>query len=130
MKFRDHKYTWQRPFEQTRHQWQLRGPDGGIHFHVSLWEDNPEKHEQFGGPSAGLEFHHSKQPGGEPEAAHHSPCWLTGQPCWHDGASLYAMETIWPIVEPMLRSGNHSDIFRLLEGEYNRHFERLAEDAA
>lgn len=118
MKFRDHKYTWEHQLISTRHQWQFRGPDGGIHFHVSLM-DNQDK---FPDPFCGLEFHHNKQPYGEPEAAHSSPCWLTGQPCWHDGMALYARETVWPAVKGFLRRGDHDAIFRYLESEYDDHF--------
>ena len=126
MKFRDHKYTWESPFNSTRHQWCFRGPDGGIQFHVSIM-DNPSN-ELFREPSCGLEFHHNTQPHGEPRAADHSPCWLTGQPCWHDGTSLYASETVWPHIEPMLLSGDHVAIFHYLERLYEEHFEAYDED--
>lgn len=35
-KFRHHKYTWSKPFASPRHNWELVGPEGAIHFHVSL----------------------------------------------------------------------------------------------
>lgn len=128
MRFRDHKYTWTRPYDQTRHHWHLRGPKGGISFSVSLWEGagGAEKHAKFGGPSCGLEFHHGFDPTGGKEAAHHARCWLLEGPCWHDGTSLYASETIWPIVQSMMP--DHAAIFRLLEREYDRHFEDQAHD--
>jgi len=124
MKFRGHKYTWVRPFDQVQHQWELRGPRGGISFHVSLWEGkDAAKHEKFGGPSCGLEFHHSFDPTGGMEAPHHACCWLLKGPCWHDGTSLYASETVWPIVRSMMP--DHAAIFRLLEQEYDSHFKGL-----
>jgi hypothetical protein len=123
MKFRHHKYTYSNPFGSARHQWELVGPDGGIHFHVSMTKGY--------GASSGLEFHHAARARyrGD-EAPDHIQCPLIGEPCWHDGTSLYASETIWPTVEPMLHSGDHEAVFRLLEHEYARHFNRLHEDAA
>lgn len=123
MKFRDHKYEWTRPFDQVRHQWSLRGPKGGISFHVSLWEGkDAEKHDRFGGPTAGLEFHHGYDPTGGQEAAHHAQCWLLKGPCWHDGTSLYASETLWPMIRATMP--DHRAILAMLEHEYTRHFER------
>ncbi len=117
-KFLDQKYTWQRHWKCTKHQWSFRGPDGGIHLHVSIMDDDAK----FPDPSCGLEFHHHRQPYSELEASHHSTCWLTGQPCWHDGTSLYASETVWPRVKFMLERGDHADIFRYLESIYFEHF--------
>jgi len=111
-KFNHHKYTWTKPFLSISHCWELVGPNGAIHLFVSLTPKYP--------PSAGLEFHHLSGEG----APHHLDCHLTGGRCWHDGTSLYALETIWPEVEPMLRAGDHEGIFAVLEYEYNRHFER------
>lgn len=127
MKFRDHKYTWIKPFDQTRHTWSLRGPKGGVSFHVSLWEgpEGAEKHAQFGGPNAGLEFHRAFDPSGGERAADHARCWLLEAPCWHDGTSLYANETVWPMVQAMMP--DHDMIFRLLEREYEDHFRRMCD---
>lgn len=121
MKFRHHLYKWSKPFGSINHNWELVGPEGGIHFHVSMYRESD--------PSAGLEFHHSARARYRcDEAPDHRECPLLGEPCWHDGTSLYASETIWPMVQPMLRSGDHEAIFRLLEHEYARHFSRLRED--
>jgi hypothetical protein len=117
-KFRHHKYTYSNPFGSPRHHWELVGPEGGIHFHVSLTKGYD--------PSCGLEFHHAARAGyRRDEAPDHINCPLIGEPCWHDGTSLYASETIWPMVEPMLRSGDHEAIFRTLEHEYSRRFDEL-----
>lgn len=125
-KFFHHKYTWSKPWSAVRHNWELVGPDGAINFHVSLHE------EQYGGPSCGLEFHRpswsKRRPTGE--VPMHLNCPLTGGPCWHDGTSLYASERLWPMVEPMLRSGDHETIFRVLEGEYEAHFQGRSSDEA
>lgn len=115
-RFRGHKYIWTRPFTSTRHHWEVRGPIGAVHFHISIMDD--EKYE----PSAGLEFHHTFDPSGGKEAAHHIDCPMTGGPCWHDGTSLYATEHLWPEIKVWLASGNHQEVFRALEAEYDRHF--------
>lgn len=113
MKFKHHKYTWSKPWGDVRHNWELVGPNGAIHFAVTMSDP------KYGGPSAGLEFHSLSGEG----APHHVNCPLTGGRCWHDGTSLYASESVWPGVEPMLRHGDHDGIFRLIEWEYERHFE-------
>lgn len=115
MKFKHHKYTWSKPFLSVRHCWEFVGPAGAVHFTASLTENY--------GTTAGLEFHHLSGEG----APDHLDCHLTGGRCWHDGTSLYASESVWPAVEPMLRHGDHDGIFRLLEWEYERHFERADE---
>jgi hypothetical protein len=116
-RFRHHKYTYATPLGSPRHKWELVGPEGGIHFAVNFYSGDKS--------SCGLEFHHTARAGRYPnEAPHHRDCPLLGEPCWHDGTSLYAEETIWPIVEPLLRNGDHGSVFRLLEREYDRHFKR------
>lgn len=117
-RFRHHKYTWSKPFGSARHNWELVGPDGAVHFSASV----SERHD----PACGLEFHHTRAVRYRcDEAPDHLDCPLTGGPCWHDGTSLYASEHVWPVIEPMLRSGDHETIFRVLEGEYDEHFNRL-----
>lgn len=115
-RFTDHKYEWSKPFSSVRHNWSLRGPRGGINFHVSI-NDNRDYD-----PSCGLEFHKDFDPTNGQEAAHHKNCWLTGGKCWHNGTSLYASEYVWPYVEERLRMGEHEAVFRFLEREYNAHF--------
>lgn len=120
-RFRHHKYTYSNPFGSPRHHWELVGPEGGIHFHVSLTKGYD--------PSCGLEFHHAARANYDTSRApDHIKCPLIGEPCWHGGTSLYASETIWPMVEPILRGGDHEAAFRILEHEYNTHFTRLRED--
>lgn len=116
--FKHHKYTWSRPWGDVRHWWEIVCGDGAIHFHVSI-------NEKYG-TTAGLEFHHLTGDG----APDHIDCPLTGGRCWHDGTSLYAMESIWPQVEPMLRQGDHDGIFKLLEFEAKRHFSVPVTDEA
>lgn len=118
MRFRGHKYIWTHPYMSTRHHWEVLGPIGGVHFSASIM-DNEAKYPD---PSCGLEFHHAFDPTRGQEAPAHLDCPITGGRCWHDGTSLYAVENLWPIIHPCLKSGDHSTIFRLLEGEYDRHF--------
>jgi hypothetical protein len=116
-KFMHHKYTWSKPWGTISHNWELVGPNGAIDFRVSISET------KYGGPSAGLEFHHLSGDG----APNHLECALTGGRCWHDGTTLYAIDGVWPSVEPMLRRGDHDGIFSILEREYTKHFEREVE---
>lgn len=121
--FNHHKYTWTKPFESVRHQWELVGPEGGIHFHVSILKGHD--------PSCGLEFHHCRAAWdritGRKEAPHHIDCFLIHEPCWHDGTSLYSYETVWPSIKPWLQVGNHEAIFMFLEHEYKQRFEIQSE---
>lgn len=115
MSYRHHKYTWAKPFNSVRHQWELVGRHGGLHFHASITDGY--------GVTAGLEVHYLTPPDymrNDPPSQ--LPCWLLKCPCWHDGTSLYASETLWPMVEPMLRSGDHDTIFRILEREADERF--------
>lgn len=109
MKYAGHLYKWSKPFNSIYHHWELRTVHGGIHFHVSIHNESV---------TAGLEFH-SIYPQGD-NAPSHIDCPITGGRCWHDGTSLYAMETLWPLVEPYLRHGDHETIFQILEGEAKR----------
>ncbi len=111
-KFAHHKYTWQKPFGSVRHSWELRGPEGAIHFHASL-------NEKYG-DTCGLEFHHAVQQGDC--APSHLICPLIGGPCWHDGTSLYATEKLWPRIKSLCESGEHGEVFSILEWEYSQHF--------
>lgn len=120
-KFRHHLYKWSKPFGSVQHHWELVGPEGGIHFHVSMYKEND--------PSAGLEFHHAARSGYRcDEAPDHINCPLIGEPCWHDGTSLYASECVWPMVKQMLACGDHDAVFRLLENEYAKRFNDLKAD--
>ncbi len=118
--YRHHKYTWSMPFGNVHHEWTLIGPLGGLQFHVTILDPPP----QFGGASAGLEIHHREPPEHmRGEAPSQLGCKLTGGWCWHEGTSLYAQDSLWPVVEGLLRAGNHEGIFRFLEAEATRRFE-------
>lgn len=122
-RYRHRKYTWTKSFAHVEVSWQLVGPVGGLHFHVGFYKDNE--------PSAGLEYHHSRAANYRPhEAPDHTTCWLTGEPCWHDGTSLYASETLWPMIEPLWKRGDHESVFAILEHEADRHFGELAAEGS
>lgn len=121
-KFRNHKYTYSTPFGSPRHMWEILGPKGGVHFTASFYSGTPQA-------SCGLEFHHTRAAQYRcDEAPDHIKCFLTGEPCWHDGTSLYAEERIWPEVQPLLKVGDHEAVFRILEREYDRQFDQYLAD--
>lgn len=111
MRYRHHKYTWSKPFSSVRHQWEFVGPDGGMHFHASEYD---------GQWSCGLEIHYANKRGDD--APSQIRCWLLHARCWHDGTSLYAEESLWPLIQPYLKDGEHDKIFRILEREANDRF--------
>lgn len=117
-KYRHHEYTWSKLFGHLTHRWELVGPSGALEFHVTMLD------EKRGGASAGLEVHHREPPEHmRGEAPSQLACKLTGGWCWHDGSSLYATESLWPLIAPFVRAGNHEAIFEILEGEATRQFE-------
>ena len=112
-KYKHHTYKWTHQFIATKHEWSFIGPYGGIHFHVSIMDDQ----EKYPDPSCGLEFHSFKGDG----APDHLDCWLTKGHCWHDGTSLYASDTVWPMVKQMIPA--HQSIFQYLESIVDDHWE-------
>jgi len=109
-RYAHHKYTWSKPFSYVRHSWELVGPTGGIHFHVA--DD-----------TAGLEIHYTSPPDYmKGTAPHQTKCWLLNCPCWHDGTSLYATDTLWPMIKSYLKAGDHEKIFKILEREADERF--------
>ena len=113
-KYNGHLYKWSKPFSAVYHNWELRSVHGGIQFHVTMSSEST---------SCGLEMH-SVYPIGD-RAPDHINCPITGGRCWHDGASMYANDHLWPLIEPYLKDGFHETIFRILEEEA----EKLAEYA-
>lgn len=114
MKFKHHKYTYQKPFRWESHRWELVGPNGAIHFHASF-----DSEKGSVDASCGLEYHHKSGEG----APDHINCPLIGGNCWHNGISSYASDYLWPIFRGYMMSGEHEPIFRELEYEYQKHFE-------
>lgn len=121
MKFRC-KYEYSNQFESPNHVWTCIGALGAIHFHVT---DMGEKHgEQYGNRySGGLETHYRSPPDYmKDHAPSHDKCWLLQCPCWHDGTSLYASETLIPMW--LAAPNDHERMFRMLEREYVDRFEK------
>ena len=126
MRYRHHRYSWTKPLGSVRHNWELVGPLGAVNFHVSLTAGYS--------PSCGLEFHHNEAFRANTgyradEAPDHINCPLTGGRCWHDGTSLYASETLWPLIESYLQAGDHEAIFRILESEADSRFGHPGDEA-
>lgn len=77
-----------------KHHFEVIGARGGLHLHIT---DLGEEKQQDRW-SAGLEEHwRSPPPYMDDRAPSHDVCWLLHCPCWHDGTSLYAMETLLPL---------------------------------
>lgn len=108
-RYTHHKYTYQPNGGYPKHEWSLIGQKGGLQFHCAIVDGCR--------PSAILEIHKR-----EGHGAPHYVRWLLEGPCWHDGTSLYATETLWPMIEPLLKAGEHNKIFKLLEGEADKRF--------
>ena len=118
-RFAGHKYTFTpSEWNSDQHAWEFRGPEGGIHFRATISKTSEHP------PVCGLEIHRcAPAPYQQGQAPHHIDCPVTGGRCWHDGTSLYASETLWPMFEGWLRLGDHASIFRSLEMEYDNRFQ-------
>lgn len=112
-RFCGHKYQCTVPFGGTRHHWELRSQQGGIHYHALIYD---------GHLSCGLEYHSATPL--DDSAPSHLDCPITGGRCWHDGTSLYA-EELWPEILAYLRCGDHQSVFRILEREHDEYFRRV-----
>ena len=125
MKYRC-KYEYCNRFGHPNHTYTCIGRHGAVHFHISDFGAEWEKThgQRFG---AGLEIHYREPP---PHMADYAPsqdkCWLIGCPCWHDGTTMYAEETLLP----MWRPNDHERMFRLMEHEYRLRFEKEDEEKA
>lgn len=126
-KFRS-KYEYSKPYSNHHHVWTVIGRHGAMHFHVT--DAGKEHADKYGDQySGGLEVHYRSPPDYmQDDAPSQDKCWLLGCPCWHDGTSLYASETIIPfwLVSP----NDHERMFRFLEAEYKNRFSLSCEDAA
>lgn len=128
MKYRC-KYEYRNEFGNPKHVWTCIGRYGAMHFHVTdmgeKWAQEHGRDERFSG---GLEIHYRTPPDYMAEQApSQDKCWLIGCPCWHDGTSLYAHETLIP----MWRAApdDHERMFRILIHEYEVRFTPTAEAA-
>lgn len=125
MKYRC-KYEYSKPWGNPNHVWTVIGARGAIHFHVSdMGERKADAWDRYSG---GLEVHYRSAPDYmADQAPSQDKCWLIGCPCWHDGTSLYASETIIPF---WLASPNdHERMFNFLIRDYENRFLPKAEAA-
>ena len=123
-RYSHHKYEWSKPWHSASHMWAFVGPRGGLHFIAR--ESSEMVNGALADESACLEIHYSR--GFQPDkdaAPSQCHCWLTTEPCWHEGTSLYATETLWPRIKPLLRSGDHDAVFRILGREADRYFDHV-----
>lgn len=93
-------------FGQWQHTFLVIGQYGAVHFHCYPYR-NADGDEQW---AAGLEFHWRSPPEYLAGPPSYDRCWVLDAPCWHDGTSLYAQETLLPL---FLR-GDYDELFRSL----------------
>ena len=118
MKYRN-EYKFNDDFGLERHVWTCIGRRGAIHLHVSgSLRDADGPNEGYYG---GLEVHYREPPDCMNEdAPSQDRCWLLDGPCWHDGTSLYASETLIPLW--LCDRNNHVRMFGVLQREYEKWF--------
>lgn len=83
-----------------KHDYQLIGRHGGLNFHITDMGDEYAAKYNVDRFSAGLEYHWRVPPdymADKPPS--HDRCWLLKCPCWHDGTSVYAQETLLPLFD-------------------------------
>jgi hypothetical protein len=102
------------------------GRHGAIHLHFTEYdEDRIKQTPALAMPCGGLEAHYREPPDYmKDQAPSHSPCQILGQPCWHDGTSLYASETLYPLWKDRR---SEPEVFEWLVREMGR-FEREVSD--
>jgi len=128
-RYRHHKYTWLRRGDWIAHRWELVGPYGALHFSAQIHQPARDMTTERYETSCGLECHYAQPPEYmQGQAPTQTDCALTGGWCWHDGTSLYAMETLWPEFSERLRIGDHDGIFRALEYEADQRFATSSQD--
>lgn len=103
------EYKYQNRFNNQQHTWTCIGRHGALHLHIT-------NYKSAGEVQGGLEIHCRTPPDHmRDDAPSHEKCWLLGQPCWHDGTSLYVSETVIPywLSDPH----NHDRMFEFLQHE-------------
>ena len=113
-------------FSRARHGGQhfsivVLGDEGAIEFHFVTMDDRKYDHAgTFPLSSMGVEMHKRVS---ESEA-NRGHCDLAGGPCYHDGTSLWASETVMPA----FMSGGSEAVYPYLERCYRDRFLREAEN--
>lgn len=96
--------------------WTCVGNEFALHIRIT---DTKREDCVFGRYYGGLEIHYRAPPDYMRDAEpSHKECWLLKAPCWHDGSSLCASETIIPFW--LLEPENNERMFGFLRGEYKR----------
>jgi hypothetical protein len=113
-----YEYRLSSRFGHWRHSYSLIGRWGGLEFHVTDLGESALSYtsERL---SSGLEVHHREPPeymASDPPS--HDECWLLKSPCWHDGTSLYARETLLPMFDGV----SHEKMFSRLAHEADDRF--------
>lgn len=123
------EYKYGKPWGNPNHTWTVIGARGAMHFHVSdIGEANVKSHDLDRRYSGGLECHYRFAPDYmADQAPTQDKCWLLGCPCWHDGTSLYAQETIIPFW--LTSPHDHDRMFNFLIREYEDRFSLKVEAA-
>ena len=122
------EYKYHKPWGNPNHVWTVIGARGAMHFHVSdIGEDQVKSLNLDQRYSGGLECHYRFAPDYmADDAPSQDKCWLLGCPCWHDGTSLYASETVIPFW--LVAPNDHERMFAFLIREYDERFN--AKDAS
>lgn len=118
MKYRC-KYEYSKPWGSPHHVYTVIGALGAMHFHVN--DMGAEKEDPWMRYGGGLECHYRSAPDYMAEQApSQDKCWLLCCPCWHDGTSLYASETVIPFW--LAAPNDHERMFQFLIREYEDRF--------
>ena len=113
----EHRFSFR--FGNPHYIYSLVGAEGAVHFHVTDYgEEFRKRHgDRYSG---GLETHYRSPPDYmRGDAPSQQRCWLLGCPCWHDGTSLYASETLIPRWE---MDKSHEAMQAMLVREYAERF--------
>jgi hypothetical protein len=98
------------------HSLAVVGDKGGIHFHFRKYPESLKSimtpfTDRYPYDAGGVEVHKRCTGGEQPN---HESCWLLGEPCYHDGSSLYASE----VMLPLYLSQGEEAVFIKLEIDY------------
>lgn len=124
-----YKYTLELSCGVWVHTYLVIGRWGALHFHVR--DFNPDAVDPDKRYGAGLEAHYRQPPESMcDQPPDHDQCWAIKAPCWHDGTSLYAHETLLPYWLNCMADADHQRMFEWLAGEARERFEEFTEGGA
>ena len=106
-------------YGQWRYTYCLVGRWGAVHLHISEHGDQGAVQR-----SAGLETHYRQPPRHmDDRPPSQDECWLLRAPCWHDGTTLYAEESLLPMFDGV----HHEAMFRRLAGFADETFKEFTQ---